>query len=104
MLPMTETDKLLRFVILLPAIIALVILGVGGMLGIEYLRPGNKDNVLLVSQIFALVSPTLMALLVLLKVEGYHRQINSRMDELLKRTGEEGYARGLAEGKLSRGE
>lgn len=98
--------QLARLRLVLPAIFGLVTLGIITILSLEVARPESKDNVLIVGQVLSILSPVILGLLVLLKVEevdskvdAQHKEVNSRMDELLKRAEEAGFARGLAAGE-----
>lgn len=88
----------------LAAIVSLVALGLGTVMGILYLRP-EAENTPLIMTIMGLLAPTVVSTLALLKVQETndklqetHVMINSRMTELLEKTGLAAHAEGVAAG------
>lgn len=77
------------------AVLVMVGMGVGSVIGVTLLRPG-QDNTLLVAAVFGFLAPTTMALLAFMKSQETHSAVNGRLDTLLKAVALMGSYEGIA--------
>lgn len=83
----------------LGAVLFLATLAVIAILAVSLIRP-TQDNTTLITAILSTVVPTIAAVLAFMKAQETHLSVNSRMDELLKRTSELSRVEGVAAGRV----
>ena len=88
------------------AVVAMVLIGVTGVVTVQTVRPG--DNTLIITAILGFITTTLMALLAFLKSNETHASVNGQMEEfkaalitagLLREVA--AHAEGVVQGKVS---
>lgn len=89
--PMTDTGKIRRDAIIknsanrfyLLTIVAMTLTAFGLIMGIVYLRP-ESDILLVLGAVSAIIAPTTLSLLALMKSQETHLSVNSRLDSFIK--------------------
>ena len=79
------------------AVVSMFIFGVSGIVLISTLSP-KQDLIIVISAVFALLSPTTLSLLSFMKAQETHLSVNSRLDEFIKNADLAARAEGEIEG------
>ncbi len=82
----------------LVAIVVMMLLGVGGIVGITILRPLG-DNAPLITELLGFLTPTTLSLLAFMKAQETHLAVNSRLDEFMRNAAYAARAQGVTEGR-----
>lgn len=78
----------------LVAVLIMALIGVLGVVGVTYLRPG-EDNTVLIGLVLGFLAPTTLSLLAFMKSQETHLSVNSRLDDFIRNA--ENAARGEGE-------
>lgn len=81
------------------AVVAMMTLGVIGVVAIVVFRPTATDNMLVITALVGFLTPTTVSLLAFMKAQETHMAVNSRLDAWLAAATESAHAKGMDEGR-----
>jgi hypothetical protein len=80
------------------AVVAMMMVGVAGVVTVEVLRP-TADNLALNASILGFLAPTTLSLLAFMKSQETHLSVNSRLDAFMANARMAAHAQGINEGR-----
>lgn len=87
----------------LVAVVIMMLMGLGAVMGILLIRPG-QDNTQLIATVVGMLVPTIAAILAFMKAQETHLSVNSRLDAFMTEhaatADAKGFARGVEESKV----
>lgn len=81
------------------AVIAMMFLGVIGIIAITMIRP-EQDNTILIAAMLGFLAPTTLALLAFMKSQETHLSVNSRLDAFMHAAESAARYKGIEEGRV----
>lgn len=82
-------------VTIIRAVVALIFVGVLGIVAAAVFAPANAD---LVTKILTFIGPAVIGLIALIKIQAVHVDVNSRLTQLVRATAAQKHAEGVLEG------